>query len=437
MDYVDFSNTNGHPFGGTVATVFTHLQPTVSKTNFGIVYFGFGYFLNLATQIVNRYIMKPFLISTLLCLNITFAQTVYKSIESNAIGTTRELKIQLPRNYESNPEKYYPLIIVFDGDYLFEVVAGNVEYCSYWQDMPEAIVVGVNQANSRSEDCYISSADYLPFNSGAQFYDYIEYDLISFMTENYRSLNFRVAVGHGETANFINYFLFNTNSVFNAFIALSPSISPMMEENLTRRLGQEDDSNTFYYLSTAELDIKRNKNKIMMLNSKLSALENTNLQYAFDNFETANHYSLAAQSIPKALESIFFAFHPISKKEYKNDILTLQTSPLEYLIEKYDLIETLYGIEKQISINDFRVIATAIEKTKKFEYFKELGKIASEHHPDTTIASFYLARHYEEIGKQKKAMNIYRSAFSLEEVEGYRKDDMLKRADQIKKEFGY
>ena len=67
--------------------------------------------------------MKLFFISAVLCFNLTFTQTVYESIESNALGVKRELKIQLPRNYESNPDKNYPLIVVFDGDYLFEVVA--------------------------------------------------------------------------------------------------------------------------------------------------------------------------------------------------------------------------------------------------------------------------------------------------------------------------
>ena len=33
-------------------------------------------------------------------------------------------------------------------------------------------------------------------------------------------------------------------------------------------------------------------------------------------------------------------------------------------------------------------------------------------------------------------MNIYRSAYTLEEIGGYTKDDMLERADQIKQEFG-
>ena len=63
--------------------------------------------------------MKLFKILTLLCFNVTLAQTVYESMESESLGTSRELKIQLPRNYEDNSEKYYPLIVVFDGDYLF------------------------------------------------------------------------------------------------------------------------------------------------------------------------------------------------------------------------------------------------------------------------------------------------------------------------------
>jgi predicted alpha/beta superfamily hydrolase len=381
--------------------------------------------------------MKFFVLAALLCLNLTPSQTIYESLESGFLGTTRELKIQLPRNYEDNPEKYYPLIIVFDGDYLFEVVAGNVDYYSYWEDMPEAIVVGVNQTGSREQDCNISLENYMPSKTGAQFYDFIENELLIYMSENYRSLNFRVAVGHGETANFMNYFLFNNRPIFNAFVALSPSFSYTMEENLTRRLGLENTSKIFYYLSTADLDIKQNKKQIEGLNTKISNLENKNLVYAFDNFDDANHYTLAAQSIPKALQSIFLVFQPISKSEYKEYILTLETSPVDYLIEKYDTIEDFFGIKKQILVNDIRAIAAAIQKNKQFEYFQDLGKIASKQHPYTVLGSFFMARYYEETGKPKKAMNIYKSAYTLEGVDGYTKEDMFERANQIKQEYGY
>ena len=96
--------------------------------------------------------MRFLIILLLFFFHSSFSQILYEPIDSEALGTTRELKIQLPRNYELNPDQSYPLIVVFDGDYLFEVVTGNVEYNSYWRDMPDAIVVGINQANSRTED---------------------------------------------------------------------------------------------------------------------------------------------------------------------------------------------------------------------------------------------------------------------------------------------
>ena len=303
--------------------------------------------------------------------------------------------------------------------------------------MPEAIVVGVNQVNSKAQDYMMSLKDYLPSKTGAQFYDFIENELIVFMNENYRSLNFRMAVGHGKSANFINYFIFNTSPVFNAYVALSPSLSYNMEENLTRRLGVESKAKTFYYLATATLDFKQNKNEAIALNSKISALENSTLLYAYDNFEDATHYSLVAQAIPKALQNIFIVFQPISMIEYKDYILPSEASPVAYLIEKYDMIESLFGIEKQILVNDFRAIAAAIENTEQFELYRDLAKLANTHYPDSTIASYYLARHYEELGRLKKAMNIYYSAYMLDDIEGYSKDDMLERADEIKTEYGY
>ena len=36
------------------------------------------------------------------------------------------MKIQLPRNYDENIDKSYPIFLVFDGDYMFAAVAGTV-----------------------------------------------------------------------------------------------------------------------------------------------------------------------------------------------------------------------------------------------------------------------------------------------------------------------
>ena len=370
------------------------------------------------------------------CANLLQAQTIYEEFDSYKLGENRQIKIQLPRNYEENTEKSYPLFVVLDGDYMFEAVAGNVDYYSYWEDMPESIVVGINQVDSREEDTYYSEQNSLPTDSGADFFEFITMELLPHMVSNYRLAEFKVIVGHGETANFINYFMLKPKPLFQAYINVSPFFAPDMLSYIPERL-QQFESKIFYYVATSDNDLKPVKEDAKALNESIATLDNKNLLYHFDDFEGPTHYTTPAHSLPKALESIFFVFQPISKTEYKERILTLESSPVDYLNEKYEMIENLFGLKKQVLVNDFKAIASAIEKNKTFEHYEALGKLARKEHPDTLLGHYYLGRFYEETGEPKKAMRTYRSAYILEEIGGYTKDEMMDRADAIKRDFGF
>ncbi len=364
------------------------------------------------------------------------AQVIYKTLESSKLGKTRELKIQLPRGYNNDKDKSYPLFIVLDGDYLFEAVAGNVDYYTYWEDMPEAIVVGVNQFDDRFEDSMYSSQNSLPVETGAAFFEFIGAELIPFIETTYRTGKFKVAIGHGETANFINYYLLKEQPLFQAYIVISPELAPKMITYLPERLSKIQ-TKTFYYLATTNNDSESIKKMTEALNADVKAIDNKNLLYKYDTFENPTHYSVPAHALPNALESIFHVFQPISKKEYQETILKLDTSPVTYLQEKYQTIKDLFGIEKQILINDFKAISAAIEKTEKFEYYEELGKMATKEYPKTLLGSYYIGRFHEETGDPKKAMKTYQSAYILEEIAGITKDLMLEKSDAIKADFGY
>jgi predicted alpha/beta superfamily hydrolase len=382
--------------------------------------------------------MKQFiyLFGLLFIFQFSNAQVEYESIDSQKLGESRDIKIQLPRGYDENIDKNYPLIIVFDGDYMFELVAGNVDYYSYWEDMPETIVVGVNQINKRSDDNIYSEQNSLPIDSGAAFFEFIGMELIPYLEKSLRIENFRVAIGHGATANFVNYYLLKPVPLFQAYISISPELAPDMSAYIPERI-QNIETKVFYYLATSSEDVESIKAKTEALNTSITAIENTNFLYNFNAFDGPSHYALPAHAIPKALESIFFVYQPISKKEYKETILKLESSPIEYLLEKYQTIEDLFGIEKQILINDFKAISAAITKTEKYEYFEELGKIARKQYPETMLGNYYLARFYEETNEPKKAMKTYQSAYPLEEIAGLTKDFMLEKADEIKADFGY
>lgn len=363
------------------------------------------------------------------------SQVIYEPLKSIKLGETRELKIQLPRGYDDS-DKSYPIIVVFDGDYLFEPVSGNVDYYSYWEDMPEAIVVGINQMDKRFDDSYYSEQNSLPIETGAAFFEFVGTELIPHIEKNYRTENFRVAVGHGETANYINYYLLKGVPLFQAYVSISPDLAPDMNSYLTEKMSKLE-SKVFYYLATSSDDVKSIKADTEALNTSISAIDNKNLLFSFDNFEGPSHYALPAHAIPNALEDIFFVFRPISIKEYRETIVKLESSPVDYLTEKYQMIKDLFGIEKPILVNDFKAIEAAINKSEKYEYLEELGKIARKQYPETLLGSYYIARFYEETGEPKKAMKTYQSAYVLEEIAGLTKDLMLEKADEIKADFGY
>lgn len=373
-----------------------------------------------------------FLFISFLC----FSQAKYQTISSQILGEDRALKILLPRGYSQEDDKAYPVIYVFDGDYMFETVAGNVDYYAYWEDIPESIVVGVNQVETREDDLIYSEQNSLPVETGADFFEFVGKELIPFIENNYKTERFRVAVGHGETANFINYYLVRSNPVFNAYVVISPDLATDMKKYLEERL-KTVEQKIFYYLAVSDADIKHIMEDAKDLNQSLKSIENTNLLYTFSAYNGPSHYAMPAHAIPKALESIFFVFQPISKDEYNTSILKLDTSPVEYLQQKYEEINALFGIEKQILINDFRAIAAAIKKKERWEYYKDLSKLAKANYPDTVLPSYYLGLYQENMGESKKAMKTFQSAYVLEEIGGITKDFLLEKAEVIKRDLGY
>lgn len=366
---------------------------------------------------------------------LSHSQTIYEVINSTLLGEERQLKIQLPRNYDNNTEKSYPVILVLDGDYLFEPVAGNVDYFSYWDDIPEAIVIGINQSGQRRADTYYNDIQYFPSKSGKNFFDFIGAELFPFINRTYRTANFNVIVGHDLTANFANFYLFKDDPLFQAYINLSPDLSPQMAGRLYQALGSTR-SQKWFYLATAGNDVNELRKSIVLLDDQLKTIENENLHYKFDNFEKPFHYSLVAHAIPNALEKIFDAYKPINLEEYE-ELKVAEKSPYDYLIKKYNTIKNLYGVDLKIRLNDFLAVGKALEYKENWDDLDKLGELAFEQDPDSMLGSYYMAKSLEERGKPKKAMRMYESAYDKKEAAFITADFMIKKAELIKEDFGY
>jgi len=355
---------------------------------------------------------------------ITNSQALYETIESKKLDGSRELKIQLPRNYDSDSKRSYPLVIVLDGDYLFEPVAGNIDYQAYWEDIPDCIVVGVKQGNTREDDFYYDDDNFLPIAEGANFYEFLASELIPYIENNYSASNYRIIAGHDLGANFMNYYLFKDRPIFRAFIALSPDLAPKMADRLKERLALIEQE-SFYYMATADADIRFLRNSIIECDTKLKLVENEKLQYKFDDFKDANHYSLVGRGIPKALNEIFTLYKPINGKEYNEKIIPFEGSPFEYLTKKYEDIEYFYGFKKKLIENDIRAIASASNKKNDLESLENLAKLVKKEYPNSMLSAYYMGMFHEKEGNYKRALLRYKEGLLLEPSQYIDKEIML------------
>lgn len=359
-----------------------------------------------------------------LCVCSLNAQTIYKDFESRKLQATRELKIHLPENYDLNSDVKYPVILVFDGDYLFEPVVGQVAFQTYFDKMPDAIVVGLLQGKNRFYDSYHDEVTGLPTEFGARFYEFISMELMPYLDKTYNTSKFKVAIGHDVMANFMNAFLLKDMPLFKAYVNLSPDFVGQMRGHVSNRLRwlKED---IFYYMVTSDKDIAPLRQGILTANEHFKTLDNNTFNYYFDDFSEESHYTLVTGALSQALDKIFELYKPISDREFKNEVLPFKGTLDTYLSQRYNRIEALFGVHKPISEDEFEKIISAAEQRKDLASIEKIGKMAHLQDPATSYGMYYMALYAERTGKTKRAIKLYESALGLESTSHINKELIL------------
>lgn len=376
-----------------------------------------------------------FLLLAFVCSVSIYSQKITTLVSSPRLNENREITIGLPPSYEKNPNKRYPLLVLLDGDYLFDPFQGALNYGAYWDDLPEMIVVGIsqNKNNERTVDCAVDETTGLPAESGEKFFEFISMGVIPYMEKKYRLTPFKIIAGHDTTAGFLNFYLYKDQPLFDGYISLSPELAKGMEEQIPDRLSKIEQP-VFYYQSTADGDLKKMQSRIRDLDTGAKVIKKPSLNYRFDEFKGATHYSLVLHSIPNALYQFFASYQPISSTEFAEKIVTLPSGYVDYLVKKYDVLEKSLHMKMPIRINDFKAIEAAILKNKAYGEFEKLADLAKKSYPKSMLYDYELGTMYEKTGDYKKAVKAFQNAYQKEEIGSLTKDMMLDKADELKKQ---
>lgn len=224
-----------------------------------------------------------------------------------------------------NPAKQYPVVYVLDGDAHFLSTVGMIQQLSQANGntlIPEMIVVGIENTN-RFRDLTPSSIDSAGVRKVNPFVNFLEKELIPYVDKNYKTAPYRILIGHslgGLTAIDI---LTNSPAIFNAYIAIDPSMWYQDEKHLKNtvsRLGSNNLKNKRLFIGTANTmpagmslaNLKNDKSaetqhirSIFSLDKFLKSQTGSQLKYSMKYYATEDHNSVPLISEYDGLRYIF------------------------------------------------------------------------------------------------------------------------------------
>ncbi len=339
---------------------------------------------------------------------------IYKKFNSFNLNQERILKIYVPDSFEENDKNTYPVAVILDAEFLFDVYVANSKLFAARDKAPEQIVVGVfqNQNEERYADCDYSEDTGLPNQESSKFYGFIRDELLPYLDDNYPTSLFKTIMGNTLTANFINYFFLEETPVFNAYININPSFASGLHEKLESK-SQSLITPYYYYLSGGDYNTEKRTASINDTHNLLKLSENPNFKYKFDDFSNSSKTASIGQSVASAIGFTYRQFAAISNEEFDEQIADMEPGDaIEYLERKYVEIEYLYGSNVKIRESDIYKIEPIIIDKANGDYLEEFGKMIMRLYPETALGDYYIGLYYETGYEYKKALKHYKNGYA-------------------------
>ena len=142
---------------------------------------------------------------------------------SKILNEERTIFIYLPDSYQEDKESF-PVLYLFDAEINFKPVCGVVDILSKWKIIPGIIVVGLLNTDRMRDLTPTHDRLFDIGGGGDNFLKFLREELIPFIDQNYRTQPFRILEGHSISGMFTMYTFIADTSLFDAYIAVSPSM---------------------------------------------------------------------------------------------------------------------------------------------------------------------------------------------------------------------
>ena len=374
--------------------------------------------------------MKKLLLTLLVLFSARVgAQIISENLGSKDMDDTRKITIVLPDGYDKRQK--YPLFVVLNASRLLEPTVTSLRYFARTGEVPPSMIVGIY---NQEDDVTIPQETGVPFNDTAVFFEFVGQVVIPHVQSKYATNGFKGIIADGEGANFINYYLLKENSLFNAYISLSPNMTEKITNSIPEQLASFK-TPIFYYLGWTQDEDNVTLKKITDLDKLMSVKKLERSFYFSQPFPQVTTSAVSIMGISEALNLFFEEYRPITMREYAEKVLKIQSNTTQYLEDKYKKIKDLYGIDKEPLLEDVKAIYAAILKNADFESIPILVKYIKPYYKNTALPDYLEGDYYQRIQEPQKAFRALQRAYGAKEIDFVTKELVSQTLEKLQKEY--
>ena len=332
------------------------------------------------------------------------------TFKSAVLNEERTVTVQLPKSYQAEPNKVYPVIYRLDGAGNIPLASAVIERLQNDNRAPEVIIVAIENTN-RLRDFYptVNKEPQGPVGEGGgadKFLAFFEQELILLVNKNYRTHNYKVISGASAGGVFALYALQANPELFQAHIAYSPAVwwnYGASAKSTKSFIAKTKELNSYVYINIGEeAGIMRERYDELQQAIQLHKVRG--LRFFSDAFAGISHNLTSAAGAFNAYYNLFLPKQmPISA--LSNDVASIDIY--------YQNLSQQWG--EQISPPDraVRSLGYNLTGSKQFTRAIEVFKYNIKNHPKSVDALSALSYGYEIQGDTRQALEQMESALAI------------------------
>jgi uncharacterized protein len=329
------------------------------------------------------------------------------AIFSEILNEERTIIVGKPHGYDVGSASY-PVLFLLDGPDHFHHTTGATRFLAYNGFMPSALVVAIHNTNRMRDlspplENATQGAQLPPHGGSANFRAFLEQELMPWVEENYRTRPYRILIGHSAGGLFAIDTLLTQPDLFNAYIAISPSLQWDQQGLVERADAFFDDPrdlrvSLFMTVGNETGELLGGVRKLAgVLDSKAPA----GLEWRFEHMPLESHGSVPFRSTYHGLEFIF------SDWALRSPLETYDKYGIEAIERFHERSDEKYGYSRGLPADLLVALGIQLATADRLD---EVTALLSRHRDVRLPAPFLtaLAYRHRTRGEVDRAIELYR-----------------------------